>query len=150
MRRIVYISALFLLMGMVACSSDKEIEKGYSMNNIVGKWEGYRWVELTKNPNTEELVVTSEYVLKNTEGQDSTWVEAFYEDGTHTNLLDEGVSTPKNHYEVKGNILTFYNDYQSSMYSMYIDELTHTSMKLRPTHEMARGGYIQLVYKKIE
>ena len=86
MRRIVYISALFLLMGMVACSSDKEIEKGYSMNNIVGKWEGYRWVELTKNPNTEELVVTAEYVLKNTEGQDSTWVEAFYEDGTHKSI----------------------------------------------------------------
>jgi hypothetical protein len=141
-------------MGMVACSSDKEIEEGYNMNDIVGKWVGYKWVELAKNPNTEELEIIDEYVMKNSRGEDSLWVEAFYEDGTHAYLLDEYVSSPKNRYEVKGNILTFYEDNQMSMYSMYIDELTQTSMKLRLTKEIIKDGgkrsYNQFVYGRMK
>ena len=145
MKKAVYILGMVLIIGLGACSSDNDNEEGYNMNDIVGKWEGYKWADLTIDPNTGEILSENQYVIKNNNGLDSTWVEVFYNDGTHQSFY-EGGYYPRSKYEVIDKTLYLYN----SSVKFHIDELTPRSMKLRTTHELPRGVYVQLIYRKLE
>lgn len=145
MKKAVYNLGMVLIIGLGACSSDNDNEEGYNMNDIVGKWEGYKWADLTIDPNTGEILSENQYVIKNINGLDSTWVEVFYNDGTHQ-YIDEGGDVPRSKYEVIDKTLYLY----SSRVKLHIDELTPRSMKLRTTYELPRGVYVQLIYRKLE
>ena len=140
----IYICGILFLMGMVACSSDKDSEEGYTMNDIIGKWEGYKWLEVSKNPNTGELNVKREITMLTIDGRDSTWIEVYYDNGS-LGYGYEGSDEYRDKYEVKGNMLIINNGIK-----FYIDELTHQSMKLRYSYEKPGGLYTQFVYRRIE
>ena len=144
MRKLLYVCGIILFMGMVACSSDKDNEEGYNMNDIVGKWECYKYAEIIKGTDSKEIVNEKEFPFKNWQGLDSTWVETFNIDGSYQ-TSQNGNKVSGIRFEVRGEMLIY-----SDGSKLHIDELTHERMRLRYTFESRKGVFTQLIYRRVE
>lgn len=121
MKILTYTIWIFIsLITLSACSKDEV----FCNADIVGKWQCYRMESIREDAKTGEILDKLD-TPKASDGADSTYIVAFYENNTGR-YLDRGDDKTIWRYEVKGNVLNINNGVEFN-----IDELTNKTMILR-------------------